>query len=103
MFIHGCVVCVPLNELLLVVLNFSLISIEKVDDVRRWRMYLPKTEIFIYFVVYILFLCYGIYQIYMLSDGEFCFIFFTDVGTVGVSRGFLELIRIKNHNRFPLQ
>ncbi|KAJ6634594.1 Protein-cysteine N-palmitoyltransferase Rasp, partial [Pseudolycoriella hygida] len=31
-------------------------------------MYLPRTEILIYFVVYILFLSYGIYQIYMLSE-----------------------------------
>lgn len=36
-------------------------------------MYLPKPEIAVYLIVYILFLIYGIYQIYMLSDGKFNF------------------------------
>ncbi|KAG4070165.1 hypothetical protein HA402_003855 [Bradysia odoriphaga] len=31
-------------------------------------MYLPKPEIAVYLIVYVLFLLYGIYQIYMLSD-----------------------------------
>lgn len=33
-------------------------------------MYLPKAEIIFYFIVYVFFLLYGIYQIYMLSDGK---------------------------------
>lgn len=54
-----------------------------------WKMYLPKSELLIYFLIYLTFLVYSIYEIFALRKGKFFIILYKNIlHTVLLRRGW---------------